>query len=346
VALRNASAVARNVASMLAVSSPAIPRFRAVFFGTPAFAVPCLDALRDIADVSAVVCQPDRPQGRGLALAAPAVKVRALELGLPVVQPTKVRTPEMAEWLSSQRADVAVVVAYGRILPPALLTAPRLGCVNVHASLLPRWRGAAPITWSIVKGDAQTGITLMQMDEGMDTGAMLEQVPTPIDPNETAGQLSERLSAMGAEALRRVLPRFVQGVVAATPQDHALATLAPMLTKQDGCVDFTCSSQDVHNHIRGMHPWPGAYTWARGKTLKVLSAEPAVVARSFSTAATPDAPGTVVFADRSAVIVACGEGAVRLLRVQLEGKKAISAGDWFVGRGVHEGERLGEPKAS
>ena len=199
------------------------------FFGTPQFAVPCLEALVEIAEVIAVVCQPDRPQGRGLELTAPPVKKRALELGLNVVQPTKLRTGEFAQWLREQNVDVALVVAYGRILPKEVLEAPRLGCVNVHASLLPKLRGAAPITWAVVRGEPETGVTLMQMDEGMDTGAMLEQFATPITDEETAGELSERLSAIGALATRKGLPTYVAGGYTPISQDHAKATMAPML---------------------------------------------------------------------------------------------------------------------
>jgi methionyl-tRNA formyltransferase len=310
-------------------------RLRAVFFGTPQFAVPCLDALAEIADVAAVVCQPDRPSGRGLELTAPPVKQRALALGLPVVQPTKLRTGEFAAWLREQNVDVALVVAYGRILPKDVLDAPRLGCVNVHASLLPKLRGAAPITWAIVRGEAESGVTLMQMDEGMDTGAMLEQLTTPITDEETAAELSERLSALGALATRKGLPVYVAGGYTPVAQDHARATMAPMLKKHDGRIDFTKPARAVHDHVRGMTPWPGAFTDARGKVLKVLAT------RVTDIPAGNAAPGTVVFADKSRVIVACGERGVELARVQLEGKKAIGAGDWFLGRGVAEGDALG-----
>jgi methionyl-tRNA formyltransferase len=310
-------------------------RFRAVFFGTPQFAVPCLDALAEIADVAAVVCQPDRPSGRGLELTAPPVKQRALALGLPVVQPTKLRTGEFAAWLREQEVDVALVVAYGRILPKDVLEAPRLGCVNVHASLLPKLRGAAPITWAIVRGEPESGVTLMQMDEGMDTGAMLEQLRTPITDEETAAELSERLSALGALATRKGLPIYVAGGYTPVAQDHARATMAPMLKKQDGRIDFTKPARAVHDHVRGMTPWPGAFTDARSKVLKVLAT------RVTDIPAGRAAPGTVVFADKSRVIVACGERGVELTRVQLEGKKAIGAGDWFLGRGVAEGDVLG-----
>ena len=309
--------------------------FRAVFFGTPQFAVPCLEALVEIADVAAVVCQPDKPSGRGLEVAPPPVKKRALELGLTVVQPTKLKTGEFAAWLREQKVDVALVVAYGRILPQDVLDAPRLGCVNVHASLLPKLRGAAPITWAIVRGEPETGVTLMQMDAGMDTGAMLQQFATPITEEETAGELAERLSALGALATRTGLPTYVTGGYIPIAQDHSRATVAPMLKKEDGRIDFTKPARAVHDHVRGMTPWPGAATTSRGKTLKVHTT------RVTDIPAGSAAPGTVVFADKTRVVVACGERGVELTRVQLEGKKAIAAGDWFVGRGVAEGDKLG-----
>jgi methionyl-tRNA formyltransferase len=316
-------------------SGPSGSAFRAVFFGTPQFAVPCLEALVEIADVVGVVCQPDRPQGRGLELTAPPVKKRALELGLNVVQPTKLKTGEFAAWLREQNVDVALVVAYGRILPQEVLDAPRLGCVNVHASLLPKLRGAAPITWAVVRGEPETGVTLMQMDAGMDTGAMLEQFSTPISDEETAGELSERLSAIGALATRKGLPTYVAGGYTAQQQDHARATMAPMLKKEDGRIDFKQPARAVHDHVRGMTPWPGASTTARGKTVKVHATRVTDVPSGKAE------PGTVVFADKTRVVVACGERGVELTRIQLEGKKPIGAGDWFLGRGVAEGDRLG-----
>jgi len=310
---------------------------RALFFGTPAFSVPCLDALASIAEVVGVVCQPDKPVGRGLTLTAPPVKQRATELGLPVVQPTKLRTGEFAEWVRAQRADVAVVIAYGRILPQDVLDGPRLGCVNAHASLLPKLRGAAPITWAVVRGERESGVTLMKMDAGTDTGAMLAKWAIPIGDDETAGELSERLSALGARAVEEGLPKYVAGGLTAEAQDESLATMAPMLKKDDGAIDFTKSAKAVHDHVRGMSPWPGAFTRLQGKVVKVH-----VTART--TVTTPDGatPGEVVLADKARVVVACGEReAIDLVRVQLEGRKAIAAGEWVMGRGVKRGDRLG-----
>jgi methionyl-tRNA formyltransferase len=306
---------------------------RAVFMGTPAFAVPCLEALARIATVAGVVCQPDKPQGRGLSLAPPPVKVRALELGLPVAQPTKLKTGEFAAWLREQQVDVALVVAYGRILPPDVLAAPRLGCVNVHASLLPKLRGAAPITWAVVRGERETGVTLMTMDAGMDTGDMLEQARTPIGEEETAGELSERLARLGAELAERGLPRYVAGGYTPEPQDASLATLAPILKKDDGRARFDLSARAVHDHVRGMSPWPGAWVVLRGKVVKVVEAKVAQVSRTAP-------PGTVILADKTGVLVACADGAVELTRVQPEGKKPMRGADWVMGRGVAEGDVL------
>lgn len=309
---------------------------RALFFGTPQFAVPCLDALHEIAEVVGVVCQPDKPVGRGNVLTPPPVKERAAALGIDVVQPTKLKDGTFAAWVREQAVDVALVVAYGRILPKDVLAGPRLGCVNVHASLLPKLRGAAPITWAIVRGEAETGITLMQMDEGMDTGPMLEQLRTPITENETAQELGDRLAAMGALAVRKGLPRFVAGGYAPIAQDDAKATLAPILKKEDGRIDFALSARRVHDHVRGMFPWPGAFTTHKGKTVKVLATR---VEHAEASAAA--APGTVLLCDKTRVVIACGEGAVELERIQLEGKKPVRGGDWFIGRGVSPGDVLG-----
>ena len=320
---------------------------RALFFGTPAFAVPSLDALAAIAEVVGVVCQPDKPTGRGLTLAAPPVKVRALELGLPVVQPTKLRTGEFAAWALGQQADVALVVAYGRILPRSVLDATRLGFVNVHASLLPKYRGAAPVTWAVVHGETETGITLMLLDEGMDTGDMLDVARTAIGPDETAGEVSERLSLLGAELARDKLPRFVLGELTRVKQESASASLAPMLKKADGLVDWNRPARLIHDLVRGMSPWPGAFTHVSthlstqqatqegDKTVKIHVTTVTEMTRPYAQ------PGTVVMADKSRVLVAAADGGtVELVRVQLPGKKPVRAIDWAFGRGVREGDLL------
>ena len=309
-------------------------RVRALFFGSPAFAVPSLDALAEMAEVVGVVCQPDKPAGRGLELAPPAVKVRATALGLPIMQPTKLRTGEFGAWVRAQAADVALVVAYGRILPKDVLDGPRLGCVNVHASLLPKYRGAAPITWAVVHGETESGVTLMKLDEGMDTGPTFARVTTPIGPDETAGELSERLAILGAEAVRRWLPEYVVGACRLVPQDAALASTAPMLQKEDGRIDWARPARRVHDHVRGMRPWPGAFTTARGKVVKIH------VTHVVDGAAPGARPGQVIVADKSRVLVACSEQSLELAQVQPEGKRAMTGAEWAMGRGVASGDVL------
>jgi len=307
---------------------------RTIFFGSPEFAVPCLEAVHDISDVAVVVSQPDRPAGRGLAMRPPAVKKRALELGLEVWQPAKVRTAEFADRLRALRADVAVVVAYGRIVPRAVLDAPTAGCVNVHASLLPRWRGAAPIQWSIVHGDEETGVTLMQMDEGMDTGPILATASTPIAPDDDAATLSDRLSKMGAELLHEQLPRYVAGDLTPQPQAEGKATMAPLLKKDHGRIDWNKSARSVHNQIRGMNPWPGAHTVLGERRIKVH--------RALASTLDPEgaAPGQVIALDREGILVACTEGTLEIQELQESGRKRVDARSFATGRGIAVGDRF------
>lgn len=305
---------------------------RALFFGTPALAVPSLLAVHAQAEIVRVVCQPDRPAGRGMKLRAPPVKQKALELGLEVIQPRKVRTADFAESLRALEADVAVVVAYGRILPRAVLDAPRRGCVNVHASLLPRWRGAGPIQWSIIDGDPRTGVCLMQMDEGMDTGPVIACEATDITPDETAGELGNRLAAMGAGLLETHLGGWVAGELEATPQDDAQATKAPMLDKELGRIDWSTSAQRVHDLVRGTAPWPGAFTTKDGVVVKIHRTRVTDGA---------GAPGEILRADADGIVVACGERAVAVERLQLQGRKRLSAGDFLAGQAWANGARLG-----
>jgi methionyl-tRNA formyltransferase len=313
---------------------------RTIFFGSPEFAVPCLEALHDISDVAVVISQPDRPAGRGLSMRTPAVKARAQELGLEVWQPKKVRTAEFAERLVALEADVAVVVAYGRILPTGVLQAPRLGCVNVHASLLPRWRGAAPIQWSIVHGDSETGVTLMQMDEGMDTGPILAMDTTPIDPHEDAASLSERLSVIGGALLRRELPRYVAGELTPRPQDDSGATMAPLLQKQHGRIDWNQTAQAVHDQIRGMNPWPGAYTALGKRRIKVHRAIPSTLDPEGA------APGEVTALDAEGILVACSEGTLEIQELQESGRKRVDARSFISGRGVAVGDRFSSERTA
>jgi len=305
---------------------------KTIFFGSPEFAVPCLEALHAMSDIAVVISQPDRPAGRGLAMRPPAVKKRALELGLDVWQPTKVRTAEFAEKLRGLEADVAVVVAYGRIVPRAVLDAPRTGCVNVHASLLPRWRGAAPIQWSIVHGDAEAGVSLMQMDEGMDTGAVLATASTRIARDDDAATLSDRLSKMGAELLRAELPRYVAGEITPQAQEDSAATMAPLLKKAHGLIDWNKSSQAVHNQIRGMNPWPGAHTVLGERRIKVH--------RTVASTLDPEGatPGQVIALDPEGILVACAEGTLEIQELQESGRKRVDARAFASGRGVAVGD--------
>src|SRR5215468_96906 len=244
--------------------------------GSPEFAVPCLRALHAQHEVALVVSQPDKPAGRGGKLAAPPVKVAAQELGLPVIQPRSARTGELRDALAASGAELAVVVAYGKILPRAVLEALPRGCINVHGSLLPRYRGAAPVQWAVIHGDAETGVSIMQLDEGMDTGPVYLERRVAIDPDETSGELLERLAPIGAEALLEVIAGLAAGTARAVAQDHASASHAPMLAKADGAIDFGQPAAAVAARIRGVDPWPGAHATLRGQTVKLFRARPTV----------------------------------------------------------------------
>ena len=310
-------------------------RPRAIFFGTPEIAVPSLEALASIADVVRVVSQPDRPAGRGHAIVPTPVHVAADRLGLTVMQPTKVRTPELAAELRALDADVGVVIAYGRILPKGVLEAPRLGCVNLHASLLPRWRGAAPIQWAILSGDRETGICLMQMDEGLDTGPVLAQSRRAIDENETAGELFAQLGVDAAVLLRRELPRFVRGELTPEPQSSEGVTIARMLEKADARIDFGMAARRVHDRVRGLSPWPGAESHLGTQRVKLH------VTRVASEGGTRGTPGAVVSIDENGIEIACGEGSVRLVEIQLEGKRRARASEVANGLRLAPGARFG-----
>jgi len=289
---------------------------RLIFMGTPDFAVPVLDALVDVGhEILAVVAQPDKPRGRGKKLQSPATIVRARALGLPTKQPKAVRSGPFVDWMTTAEADVAVVVAYGRILIPALLQAPRHGCINVHASLLPKYRGAAPIQWAVVRGEKETGVCTMQMAEGLDTGDVLLEQRTPIDPDETAGELFERLAPMGAALIVETLARL--DTITPTPQDHSAHTLAPLISRDVARIDWGDAAETIHNQVRGFHPWPVAHTTLEGEALKLRRSQ--VVDGEGS-------PGTVIEAG-GRVVVACGSGALDLIEVQLPGKRAASGRD-------------------
>lgn len=309
---------------------------RAVFFGTPQVAVPALRALTHVAEVTAVVCQPDRPSGRGLKLTAPPVKEAALELGLSVHQPTKVRTGELAAWLRDHRADVALVMAYGRILPADVLAAPRRGAMNLHASLLPRYRGAAPINWVIVNGEAQTGVSLMQMDEGLDTGPVYSRHVLDLTDTETAGTLADRIATLAAHVVRADLAAAVDGRLVAQPQDERHASHAPLIEREHLRIDWSKPAVDVWRLIRGMEPKPGAFTLLGGKVLRIHDARPLPGPMPVNAA-----PGTVAILGKRALI-ATGSGPLELVNAQLEGKKALMAIDLINGRVLTEGLLLGQ----
>jgi methionyl-tRNA formyltransferase len=324
-----------------------------IFLGTPEFAVPTLEALvRAGHAVQAVYTQPDRPKGRGQALAFPPVKEAALRLGLPVRQPERVRRPEAIEELAAYGADLYVVVGYGQILPQAIIDLPRFGIVNVHASLLPRWRGAAPIQWAVAAGDRVTGVTTMMIDAGLDTGDILLQAETAIGADETAVELGARLAASGAELLIETARLLEAGACPRARQNAAQATLARILKKEDGLIDWSAPAETIAARARGFLPWPGAYTAFRGQRFGIWScraADPRPLAQSAASlpancgtaeAAPALAPGRVfVLAKR--LYVATGSVPLELLEVQMEGRKRVPAAAFLNGTQLSAGERLG-----
>ena len=307
---------------------------RVVFMGSPEFAVPCLRALAAEHEVALVVSQPDKPAGRGSQLTPPAVKSAALELGLPVLQPRSARTGELEAALRESGAELGVVVAYGKILPRAVLDALPRGCINVHASLLPKYRGAAPVQWAVIHGERETGVCIMQLDEGMDTGPVYLERRVAIDPGETSGELLARLAPIGAAALLEAIP-MIAGGAAAVPQDHVRATHARMLEKADGAIDFTQPAAAVAARIRGVDPWPGAHAVLRGQVVKLFRA------RDRDGAGTP---GTVLAVDAAGLHVACDGGAVVIGELQAPGRKRLAAKQFADGRGVAVGDVLTKPE--
>lgn len=308
---------------------------RVVFCGTPEFAVPSLAALVRRHDVALVLTQPDRPKGRGREIAEPPVKVLARERGIPVLQPERLDEAVLRPRLEAAGAEAAVVVAYGLKVPDWLLAFFPRGAINVHGSLLPAYRGAAPVARAIINGDAETGVTTMLLASRMDAGPILMQRRTPIGPEETAGELAARLAALGADLLAVTLDGLAMGTVAPREQDEALATLAPKLSKEDGLIDWSHPARRIVDLVRGVSPWPGAYTRHGGKTLKVWKASVAAPPAGAAHAA----PGTVIAASlHEGLLVACGAGeAVALLTLQSEGKRPLSAPEFIRGRAVAAG---------
>ena len=313
---------------------------RVVFLGTGEIGVPSLKALATSGrhEVKAVFSQPDRPAGRDLKLRPPPVKAAAQELGVPVFQPEKIRSPVVLSDLASLEPEVIVVAAYGQILPKAILSLPRFGCLNIHASLLPRHRGASPIQASILEGDSETGITIMQMDEGLDTGDILFKVATPIGPGETAGDLHDRLAQLAPNALLECLDLLETGAVAREKQSDALATYAPKLTHKDGEIAWNESAEQIERRVRAMAPWPGAYTHLLlGGAPVVLKVHRAEIWDGFG-----GPPASVAVADDRGIRVAAGSGGISLTEIQVAGGKRLTAADFLRGHPIASGVRLGK----
>jgi methionyl-tRNA formyltransferase len=311
---------------------------RLVFLGTPAFAVPTLEKAAAAHDMLAVLTQPDRPRGRGQRESASPVKEAALRLGIPVRQPERVRRPEAVEQLRGLAPDAMVVVGYGQIIPQSVIDIPRLGIINVHASLLPRYRGAAPVQWAIVNGERRTGVTTMRIDAGLDTGDMLLRAETEIGPEETAPQVLERLSVMGADLLVETLARLEAGTIVPEKQNPAEATYAPLIKKEDGAIDWRLPASAIHNRVRGLQPWPGGYTAFRGQRLHIWRTR--VVSETGAVAKARTAPVLSV----KPVVVGCGEGALELVEVQLEGRRRMPGADFANGSRLTTNDILGEPQ--
>lgn len=310
---------------------------RVIFMGTPAFAVPSLAALIEAKyEIIAVVTQPDAPAGRGRQLKPSPVKMLAQQHRLPVLQPASLKPPEVVEALRALEPDVIVVAAFGQILRQNVLDLPKHHCINVHASLLPRWRGASPISAAIAAGDAITGVTIMLMEAGLDSGPILAQREEPIHPDDTTGTLTERLARVGAELLIETLPKWLAGEITPKKQDQSLVTLAGRLKKEDGKLDWSRSAAELERHVRAMSPWPSAFTTWQGQQLKVLRAELAVLEQKNKL------PNGAVLIDHNHIHVQCGDGGMlRLIEVQLEGKRAMDAGAFARGHPNLAGSVLG-----
>jgi len=310
------------------------PSWRIVFFGTPSFALPSLETLtRGSDEVVAVVTQPDREKGRGRKVIASPVKEVALQKGLSVLQPEKVKEVSFQEKLRGFGADLFVVAAYGQILPKTLLMLPKYGAMNIHASLLPKYRGSAPVAWAILNGEKKTGITTMLMDEGMDTGDILLQSEIPIHEDETTETLHHRLASLGAQVLSETLEKMKRGEIHPMPQDHSQATYAPMLKKEDGQIDWTKGAEEIDRQVRAFHPWPGAYTEWQGQMLKIYQGE---VRKGKATGKA----GTVLWVGTDLIEIETGKDSYLLKEVQLEGKRRMSVRDFLSGHAVSVGTVL------
>jgi len=318
---------------------------RVVFCGTPLFAVPALKHLFAQPDfeIAAVITQPDRPRGRGQEVSFSPVKEIATAAGIPVHQPEKIRSPESQELLQKLAPEVVVIIAYGQIIPARLLPIPKLGWINLHASLLPKYRGAAPINWAIVNGETKTGVTSMRIDAGMDTGEILLQKEMEIGATETAPELTARMSELGAPLMVETLRGLATGVLFPRAQDSALASNAPLLKKEDGRINWSLPALEIFNRIRGLAPWPGAYTSFRGQACHILG-EPASkeLSEQHAQSGKPGGPGSLVVSKREVTVVCGGTTYLRLLSVKLEGRKHVSATEFANGAHLYPGEHFGE----
>lgn len=311
---------------------------RIVFMGTPDFSVPALKALVEAGhQVTAVVTQPDKPKGRGKDVQMTPVKIQALEYGIPVYQPVKVKTPEFVEVLKKEAPDAIVVIAFGQILSKEILDLPKYGCVNIHASLLPKYRGAAPIQWAVIDGEKETGVTTMMMDVGLDTGDILETKVIPLDPKETSGSLFEKLSEAGGPLILSTLEKLEKGTITRTPQGESGTSYAKMLTKTLGDINWTMSATAIERLIRGLNPWPSAYTQWEGKTMKIWEAEVEDVVETADT----HEPGTVTEVTKHGFKVQTGEGRLAIKSLQIPGKKRMEADAFLRGYHIETGEKLG-----
>lgn len=310
-----------------------------VFMGTPDFAAGALEAIIKAGhEVTCVVTQPDKAKGRSDKLQMTPVKECALRYGIPVFQPVRIKRPEAVEELGRYEADVYVVAAFGQILSQEILDMPRLGCVNIHASLLPKYRGAAPIQWSIIDGEKETGVTIMQMDAGVDTGDMLLQRAIPIEDTDTGESLFDKLCVLGAELILEALPKLEAGELIPVPQDESASTYAKMLTKEQGCIDWNTSAPSIERLVRAMNSWPSAYTYRGGKLLKIWESR---VKTDCDLPAEGTPCGTVLGSDKDRFWVLSGDGVLEVLSVQPEGKKRMSVHDYLLGKPFEPGEVLG-----
>lgn len=313
---------------------------RIVFMGTPDFAVPSLKLLLEQQyNVVAVVTQPDRPKGRKKTLTPPPVKEAALSFGLPVLQPERMRSAEAVAAVAELKPDLIVTAAYGQILPKALLEIPRLGCINVHGSLLPKYRGGAPIQRSIINGESSTGVTIMYMAEGLDTGDMISVVELPITDEDTSGTMFEKLSIAGAELLGKTVPAIIAGEAKAVPQQNEHATYAPNLTRDDERIDWMMSARAIFNQVRGLSPMAGAFTFLNGEVFKVWQC---AVPSDAAPKTDAPVPGTVIAADKNGIHVQTGAGVLVLQEIQPAGKRTMNAAEWLKGARLEKGTLLGD----